>query len=239
MGVSGGPDIVQSGLILNLDASDRNNYISGSTIWYDTSGTGYINSVTLSGNLAYSSYDGISFYLSGASNSTNSGSYFVGSGNISQTLNNDFSTCGWIKRSTSAKATILEYRGGSYRLEFSVNNSSMYFNQRNVISPFTTNSTSVSVTNSLNTWDYFVLSKTGTSWSFYKNAILIGTTTFTMGETIGVGNSISIGIAWTDDDFFSNGMTGYVGTVSHYIKALSATEILQNYNATKSRFGLR
>jgi hypothetical protein len=238
MGISAGPDMIQDGLVLSLDASDRNSYVSGSTTWNDISNGGYIPSATLSGVLTYSSFATNSFYLSGAGNSTSSGSYFIGSGNISQTLNNDFTTCGWINRTTSAKATILEYRGESFRLEFAVNSTSIYFNQRNVISPNATNSTSVSSTNSLSTWEYYSLSKTGTSWSFYKNGILVGTNTFTMGETIAAGSHVSIGIAWSDDDYFSNGMTGYVGAVSHYIRALSASEILQNYNAIKSRFNL-
>jgi hypothetical protein len=230
--------IVTDRLVLALDAADRNSYVSSSTIWNDVSNGGYISSVTLSGDLSYSSFTNNSFYLSGASNSTSSGSYFIGLGNISETINNDFTTCGWINRTTSTKATILEYRGVGFRLEFLVNNTEMRFSQRNLNAPNTTNSTFVNSTNPLNTWEYYSLSKTGTSWSFYKNGVLVGTNTFTMGETISTGTRISIGIAWSDDDFFSNGMTGFVGAVSHYIKALSAQEIQQNYNAQKARFGL-
>jgi hypothetical protein len=36
-----GPNIVKSGLILNLDATDINSYPGSGTTWYDTSGNGY------------------------------------------------------------------------------------------------------------------------------------------------------------------------------------------------------
>ena len=43
MGVSGGPYIVRdSSLVLELDAADRNSYVSGSLIWRDLSS----NSIT-------------------------------------------------------------------------------------------------------------------------------------------------------------------------------------------------
>ena len=40
MGISGGPDIIQDGLVLALDAADKNSYVSGSTTWIDVSGNG-------------------------------------------------------------------------------------------------------------------------------------------------------------------------------------------------------
>lgn len=234
-----GPRTVTNGLILSLDSTDKNSYPGSGTTWTDLSNANYIPSVTLSGDLAYSSFSNNVFNLSGSRNNTASGSYFIGYGNISQTLNYDFTTCGWIKRTTSADATVLEYRGSTVgvRLEFRISDAAMTFNQRETVSPYNTQATSVSVTNSLNVWNYFSLSKSGTNWSFYKDGSLIGTTTFTMTETIGVGYLVSIGISWYDDDYFSNGMIGSVAAISHYNRALSSDEILQNYNATKTRFG--
>ena len=42
---------VTSGLVLALDASDRNSYVSGSTIWRDLSGNGFNCSMT--GSVSY------------------------------------------------------------------------------------------------------------------------------------------------------------------------------------------
>ena len=35
MPINGGPNTVKSGLVFELDAADRNSYVSGSTTWYD------------------------------------------------------------------------------------------------------------------------------------------------------------------------------------------------------------
>lgn len=40
MGISGGPNIVDSGLILSLDAADKNSYPGSGTTWFDVSGNG-------------------------------------------------------------------------------------------------------------------------------------------------------------------------------------------------------
>jgi hypothetical protein len=59
-------------------------------------------------------------------------------------------------------------------------------------------------------------------------------------NTIALGNlsisSNSIRIGSSPDSFWSK-FTGNVSTFSIYNRELSATEILQNYNATKSRYG--
>ena len=237
MAFGNGPSIVTSGLTILFDVNSPGG-VTGTTTLNNMVPSGPISSVALYPTSTYGYITSGSVYISGSNNNTSAGTFLLGYGDLASTINNDFTTNGWVYRQTTRKATICEYRGTFYRLEFSANDSSMYFNQRNVNSPNTTNTTSVSVTNVLNKWDYFSLSKSGTSWSFYKNGALVGTTTFTMAETIGVGNFITLGIAWSDDDYASNTMVGYIGPFAHYNRALSASEIAQNYNALKSRFDL-
>ena len=85
---------------------------------------------------------------------------------------------------------------------------------------------------SLNTW-YFgaVTYSSTTGWKLYLNGVEDGsngdTTTFTGNQEISIG-SYSTG----------NNFTGRIGSAFVYNRALSATEIQQNYNATKGRFGL-
>ena len=85
---------------------------------------------------------------------------------------------------------------------------------------------------SLNTW-YFgaVTYSSTTGWKLYLNGVQDGsngdTTTFTGNQEISIG-SYSTG----------NNLTGRIGSAFVYNRALSATEIQQNYNATKGRFGL-
>ena len=47
-----------------------------------------------------------------------------------------------------------------------------------------------------------------------------------------------IGGAYTDSYSGTRMFKGRIASVYHYNRLLSATEVLQNYNATKTRFGL-
>jgi hypothetical protein len=237
MAFGNGPKIVSQGLTILFDTNSPGG-TNGTNTLYNAVPGGPISSVALYPTSTFGYITSGSVFVSGSNNNSNSGSFLFGAGDLSSTINNDFTTNNWVYRQTTRKATICEYRGSGLRLEFCADDTSMYFNQRQVISPFTVFTTSVSVTNALNKWDYFSLSKSGTNWSFYKNGSLVGTTSFTMSETIATGASISLGIAWSDDDYLSNTMVGFIGPFTHYNRALMASEVLQNYNAQKSRFGL-
>ena len=64
MGVAGGPDIITNGLILELDAADRNSYPGSGTTWRDLSGLG--NNGTLTNGPTFSSENGGVIVLDGA-----------------------------------------------------------------------------------------------------------------------------------------------------------------------------
>ena len=93
-----------------------------------------------------------------------------------------------------------------------------------------------------NTWTYLVATYNGSSLSsgidLYLNGVkevissTVGnnlTSTIISNETTWIGQRRPL----TQGPF-----NGKISQVSIYNRALSATEILQNYNATKSRFGL-
>jgi hypothetical protein len=230
--------LIKDDLVLLIDAADINSYPgTGNDIYNLIQGNGY-PSMSLYGDTAnYGSIGNGVVTLGGASNNTSSGTILRGLGNLGATVNSDFTSMGWQYRTNSNSAEILSYRETSFRLAFDINNGEMVFYQRELSSPYTTNATSVSVTNALNVWIHFALVRFGNSWSFYKNGILLGTTSFTPTETLS-GGAFHIGGAWTDDDYLSNCMNGNVGPTMHYTRALSAYEISQNYFAHKSRFGL-
>jgi hypothetical protein len=62
----------------------------------------------------------------------------------------------------------------------------------------------------------------------------ITTATNTVSHTSTTIDDIKIGV----DEFSSRYSSGNIAIAALYNKALSATEIQQNYNATKTRFGL-
>jgi hypothetical protein len=72
MGVSGGPYIVRdSSLVLELDAADRNSYVSGSTTWFDLSGNS--NSGSLVNGPTFDSANGGSIVFDGTNDFVNLG----------------------------------------------------------------------------------------------------------------------------------------------------------------------
>ena len=238
MTIGYGPRVVTDGLVLALDAADRNSYPGiGITVYNLVSSTTY-PSVSLFGDTSYGSISNGVVNISGASNNTSSGVILRGLGSLGDTINNDFTTIGWLYRTSNGSDEVMSYRESALRCSFVVDNSAMTFNQRETSSPFTTQSTSVSVTSNLNTWYCYALSKSGNSWSFYRNGSLIGANSFTMTETISSGGAYAIGYAYTDDDYLSNGMDGSVGPIMHYTRALTASEVQQNFNALRGRFGI-
>ena len=232
------PRIVTDGLVFFIDPADSNSYPgSGNTIYNLVSSDTYPSMALYGDTTNYGSIGNNVIELGGAGNSTSSGTILRGVGSIGDTIENDFTTIGWQYRTNSRSGEIMSYRQTSFRLSFDITDGYMTFYQREQVSPYTTNSTNVSVTNSLNVWNHFALTRSENSWSFYKNGELLQTNTFVPTETLS-GGAFHIGGAWSDDDYLSNCMNGFVGPTMHYTRALSASEIEQNYNAQKVRFGL-
>lgn len=227
------PRIVTSGLVILYDPADPNSYPGSGDVLYNLTGNTTYPYVSLSGEENYGSISGGVVNMNGEAGSNQNGAFLNGPGNLGTTVNGNFTSMGWMLRTGGTSAEIFDYRGASFRLAFYVGNGNMVFVQRHSTgSP--TNSTSVNVTNDLNKWNHYALVHRGTNWDFYKDGELLGTTTFTMDETIS-GVDYSIGISWSDDDYPSNTMDGSVSHIMHYTRALSADEIKQNYNATKGR----
>ena len=216
---------------------------AASTRSYTGSGNDILNlmdnsvKMSLYGNTSYGSIGSGVVTLTASGNADSNGCILRSTSTISTTLNNNFTTSGWLYRTSTNSAELMSYRETWQRLSLEILDNGVYFHQRSLSSPYGTSTTSKSVTNSRNVWEHFALSKVGTQWSFYKNGEHIGTNTFSMTETIS-GAGFHIGAAWSDDDYLGRAMNGKVGTVQHYTKALTADEVLQNFNAAKGRFGI-
>ena len=85
-------------------------------------------------------------------------------------------------------------------------------------------------------WQNIVYSKNSTSLLGYLNGVQVYTATATSatasyqsGKTIRIGSAVSIG---------SRNFKGNISNVTIYNRALTETEILQDYNALKGRFGV-
>lgn len=222
-------------LVVLYDAADINSYPGSGTSLNNLAPNPLGNTMSLYGDLSYGSISNGVVNLSGAGNSTAQGCILRSTGSIANTLNQSFTSIGWIKRTNTRDAEVLSYRETWQRLAFTIFDTGMGFYQREIAAPNGTNATTVSVTNNLNEWNCFALVKSGSQWSFYKDGQLIQTNTFDMSETIS-GAGYHVGAAWSDDDYLSNGMNGSVGPILHYTRPLSDQEILQVYNSHKGRY---
>jgi hypothetical protein len=225
MSFANGGRIVTDGLILSLDASDQNSYISGSTTWIDLSGNN--NNGTLVSGSTYSSDNGGNIVLSGSA--------YV---SMSQNINPPNITLEFVyKASVSSPYEYLISNTrdccGTYNgYELNIVNGVPRFRIWNSTDVFL-GGTIGTVVNQIY---HITATYDGSQMKIYQNSILTGTRKSTLG--IGSPASYNPSIGGMGINPSSYNLTGniYVGRV--YNRALSITEIQQNYNAQKARFGL-
>jgi hypothetical protein len=236
MSIDGGPDIIKDGLVLCLDAGNRNSYKSGSNTWFDLSVNRYTGSLI----------NGPTF------NSSNNG-------NIVFDGTNDYVTCGPVLNfgSSTSVGTILIFGKGSgiffsnKRLSpghgwmhITVNTSSLnlYIDAYDGVPYGETFSASFSATpysSSINQFNFYsvVINRPSNAYTIGINDYFFTTTkSFTVGSYNNF-NIIDIGRHenWT---YGTSYFSGSIANVVVYNRVLSRTEVLQNYNSMKGRFGL-
>ena len=255
MGISGGPDMIQDGLVLSLDASDRNSYVSGSATWNDLSGNR--QNFTLFNSPTFSNNNGGEILFSGLNDYArirNSTSIDLLSSNgtvetwfrtISSTLGGTYARLisfsdetGTGSDTTSTQGTNRDY--DNYLCLVKNNNAESlglwYKNNPNAFGPATLVNTNTYF-NAIISWSTSGASMT---FNFYLNGTNTNTSTVTQTGYSIDASTITIGqnCAGALTNPFENGSCAF-SSVKMYNRALSATEIAQNYNALKSRFGLK
>jgi hypothetical protein len=225
MGYSYGPSVVKNGMVLCLDAANRKSYAGSGTTWADISG--YANNGTLTNGPTYTSSFGGSIVFDGSNDHI-----VVQDNNVFDFGTGDFAVEAWIyPRSISADPTI--FLAQSY---FTGNSGAiLYIAIGGSLGVYTTSLFTESAASiSTNQWYHIVWTRiSGTSY-LYNNTILRDSRAFT--TSISVNNKVVFGY----DTQYNNGpFNGFIPLCRIYSgKGLSASEVLQNYNATKGRFGL-
>lgn len=229
--------IVTDGLVLCLDAADRNSYVSGSTTWFDVAGS---NNGTLTNGPTFNTGSGGNIVFDGVND------YFKtttvnGTGMMNPTLYGEtISVNIWI-RSTSTQASQYVITTGAYTgtvtgFTFIVNDGGIsgddFIGIRTSTKAYNYSSNFISI----NEWVNVCFATDGTNMYVYKNGSLIGTA---LGGAAGSGESNNAGLQISGPNNISAFyLVGNVSSTQIYSRALSAQEVLQNYNAQKSRFGL-
>jgi hypothetical protein len=225
----GGPHIVTDGLILSLDAANTKSYQSGSTTWFDRSGNN--RNGTLTNGPTFSSANGGSIMFDGVNDTVN-----LGTGNTVFPLPQIsyefvFRSLGTVPTTGTSPALFALTFG--VRLLVNSTNLEATFSSGSVFFPLSTSGTNNYRDGN---WYYVAVTHNGTNFNIYVNGALSNTRTSPwLGTTVWPTNGFALGRDNNDNFYF---FRGNIGTFKLYNRALTAQEVEQNYNATKTRFGL-
>jgi len=220
MGFYRGPNIVTDGLVLHLDAANTKSYPGTGTIWNDLSGNS--NNGTLVNSPTFSSANMGSIIFDGSGKRATLLSPFGQSGFTTVSI--------WYDRVEANSST-------SWRTLFATIGSNVH----HLISQATTRVLGI-FDGSFRSFgytplidgkfhNYTVIYQSATNATLYVDGVFVSTIVVVLNlETSPIG---SIG-NWSGGNYW----VGNVAQVQIYNKALTAQEILQNYNATKSRYNL-
>jgi len=214
------PRIVTDGLVVCLDAGNRKSYPGSGTSWTDLTGNG--NTGTLTNGPTFDSGNGGSIVFDGVNDF------------VQTTLNSSFTAMtlmGFIKRngSQTANAGILFSRGTSVTgLNFGGTSNELSYHWNDQANTYLFGS-GLLVPN--NQWCMITMSVTSTAATLYVN-------TSSATNTVSHGTTTINDLKFGQDDAGGRFMNGNIATGLLYNRALTATEILQNFNATRSRFGV-
>jgi hypothetical protein len=223
-------DVVQDGLVLYLDAGNDISYPGSGTNWFDLSNNG--NNGTLLNGVGYSASNGGSITFDGNDD-------YITCGNIPTIGTGDFAINCWVYLAnvtpTNCWRAIVTIGNGyttaggitlyAPRYTSPVNTAVAILNGVNPTIGGTSN-----VNNSV--WHHIVLTRLSNNLSIYVDSVSEVSTSNTANITqtaITIGRDINCGNTYYQ---------GNIAQVSIYNRALSAAEVLQNYNALKGRFGL-
>ena len=227
--------IVTKDLILHLDAAKYTSYPDSGTTWYDISGYGHHATLNNGMSIQDAGYKGKNFGLDGSNDYAtvnNNLVDLVGLGQSSYTLE------AWIYVETSSGTTTsadsivghtsntgfgmqVGESNGNPRINYGARSTSNFYS-----SEF-----------SYNTWTHVVLSKIGsTSIRTYLNGSVDATRQATdLYLASPSDGALTIGYSGPR---ISGYFDGNIPIIRIYKRGLTDAEVLQNYNAQKSRFGL-
>lgn len=226
MSIIDGPRIVTSGLVLNLDAANTKSYPGSGTSWTDLSGNN--NTGTLTNGPTFSSANNGQIVFDGTNDYVN---ITVGPTSPLKITNN-ITVSVWFYNSSWKESNIIQ--GGGYGFIFWTGTSiygaaydgKIIWGKQQTTNQVISNNTYSGL---LNVWYNIVGTYNGTTLRLYYNGVLDkeqnNSFTFDVSEcTIGTG---------IDGTF-----NGRISNVNVFNRVLTQSEIQQNFNALRGRFGV-
>ena len=235
MATSYSPSIITNGLVLALDSTNPQSYPGSGTTWYDLSGKG--NNGTLydfsgPGAGSTSGYDTNTGYmmfdrhLGGSDGTVNNRVVVLNSDTLDGVLCQNGMTIDYWFRETAYVCTAMTKWDGSWEVYYC---SGLVFRTQG------TGGTDMyaGVNSSAGTWRHLVATHDGTTAKFYVNGV----------ETMNTSNTVTnqnttanIAIGAYESGIYAS--YGALPIYRLYDRPLSSTEVLQNYNAQRTKFGV-
>jgi hypothetical protein len=225
------PRTVTNGLVLALDAANPKSYPGSGTTWTDLSGNGnngtLVNGVGYSGdNLGSLSFDGVNDYIN------------LGQNNFIFYPTQGLTVSSWVKTSVADKWIIDSSRlSTSQGWGLNCGGAGPAFFLLNGLGNQVSSGFSIATGNWINlvgTWTPSI------SLLMYVNGIQVGSNTSSIPSSINLPDPIydtNIGRRAAGNTV-SAYWNGNIAQASIYNRALTAAEIQQNFNATRSRFSI-
>jgi hypothetical protein len=224
---------VTSNLVLYYDPSNIASYPgSGSTITN-------LASASLPGTLSNITYTSPAFNYSGNSQISVADNALLEPGSGSWTME------AWFNVSSTPTSGVILGKFNNGGLAQNVSYSIRYNTSRSLFAQFSNGSPGIFINSStyilaLNTWYQVVYVWTNSELTktidTYINGSLIGTVNHTFNSILNSTNPLYIG-SYNGGEF-SQYVNGKIGVTRLYNSALTSAQVLQNYNADKSKYGL-
>jgi hypothetical protein len=218
MATIGGSNIVTSGLILSLDAANSRSYPGSGTTWSDLSGNG--NTGTLTNGPTFNSANGGSIVFDGIDDRIECGVFSI----------SYLTVFTWVYKTSSTTNLGICRKQNGWALS--------QYNGTIQIAPGTSwQFYNTGYTIPLNTWINIAYTYSGTGVEGSQIVYVNGASIFSNSAGSGPisSNSNPVRIGYDDNNWFWGGR---ISLTQIYNRVLSASEVFQNYNSQKSRFGL-
>ena len=233
--------IVTSGLVLNLDASNASSYPGSGTSWFDLSGNS--NNGTLTNGPTFNSANGGSIVFDGSNDYATLGASIptnlrLGQGNFTIDFwvypngTGTYSICGNLNDADG---------GGSYWVIINSTYAGLHTVQFGYAGIFDVGAGYKFGTTALpiNVWSNVILSRIGTTMTCYINGSSYATPITVNNFTGNFNIDYLIGMSKSGGGFSSYPLNGRLAILRIYNGVgFTQSEISQNYNATRARFGL-
>ena len=216
-------NIVKNGLVLNIDAANPSSYVGSGNNAFDLSGFG--NTATLVNGTGFGTTGGGTFLFDGTND-------YISMGTSSSVKPTQLSLACFFKINTINAPNVIAGKQGtgvgaaSYALVVQNGNLNFRIESGGIQdASYTFSNTS--------TYNYAVGTYDGSALKLYLNGSLVGTATTSV--SIIYSDSYPLLMGYYASAFATN---MNIGSIQLYNRALSATEVMQNFNAMRERYNI-